>query len=42
MLLEFIAGLENLINAIINSPFRGILLSVVTILTLLIVKAISG
>ena len=42
MLVQFIANLENFINAIINSPFRGILLSVVTIATLLIVKAISG
>ncbi len=42
MLLDFITSLENLINAIINSPFRGILLSVVTIVTLLIVKSISG
>ena len=29
-------------NAIINSPFRGILLSIATIVTLLIVKSISG
>ena len=42
MFLEFIARLEDIINAIINSPFKGILLSVITIVTLLIVKAISG
>ncbi len=42
MLLEFTESLGNLINAIINSPFKGILLSVITIAVLLIVKAISG
>ena len=42
MFLEFIARLEDIINAIINSPFKGILLSVITIVALLIVKAISG
>ncbi|MDE0011868.1 MAG: mechanosensitive ion channel family protein [Candidatus Poribacteria bacterium] len=40
--MEFIQRLEDIINAIINSPFRGILLSVVTIVTLLIIKSISG
>ena len=42
MLLEFIERLGDFINAIINSPFKGILLSVITIATLLILKAISG
>ncbi len=42
MFLESIARLEDIINAIINSPFKGILLSVITIATLLIIKAISG
>jgi len=42
MFLEFIARLEDIINAIINSPFKGILLSAITIVSLLIVKAISG
>ncbi len=42
MFLEFIENLESVINAIINSPFKGILLSAITIVTLLIVKSISG
>ena len=42
MFLESIARLEDIINAIINSPFKGILLSAITIVTLLIIKAISG
>ncbi len=42
MFLESIERLEDIINAIINSPFKGILLSVITIATLLIIKAISG
>lgn len=42
MFLESIARLEEIINVIINSPFKGILLSVVTIVSLLIIKAISG
>ena len=42
MFLDFIENLGTLINAIINSPFKGILLSATTIVTLLIIKAISG
>ena len=42
MFLEAIARLEVIINAIINSPFKGILLSAITIVTLLVIKAISG
>ena len=42
MLLDFIESLGTLIDAVINSPFKGILLSATTIVTLLIVKAISG
>ena len=42
MFLESIERLESIINAIINSPFKGILLSATTIATLLILKAISG
>ena len=42
MFLDFIAWLESVLNAIVNSPFKGILLSIVTIATLLILKAILG
>ena len=42
MFLEFIKRLGVVINAIINSPFKGILLGVTTIATLLILKAILG
>ena len=42
MFLEFIVRLESIINAIINSPFKGILLSVTTIVALLILKAVLG
>ena len=42
MFLEFIERLGDLINTVINSPFKGILLSVTTIGILLVLKAISG
>ena len=42
MFVETVERAAELLTAIINSPFRGILLSVVTIATLLIVKSISG
>ena len=42
MFVETIARVAEFLTAVINSPFRGILLSVITIATLLIVKSISG
>ncbi len=42
MFADVIASLENFISSIVNSPFRGIILSVFTISTLLIIKPISG
>ncbi len=42
MLLEFIDRLGSFIDTLINSPFRGILLSVVTIVSLLILKVSLG
>jgi hypothetical protein len=42
MLLEFIERLGVIINSVINSPLKGILLSVITIATLLILKVILG
>ena len=42
MFLEFIQRIGNFITTIINSPFRGILLSLTTIAILLILKAILG
>ncbi|MCY4569862.1 MAG: mechanosensitive ion channel family protein [Candidatus Poribacteria bacterium] len=42
MFLEFMQRIEDLITTVINSPFRGILLSIATIAILLILKAILG
>lgn len=42
MFLEFMQRVGDLITTVINSPFRGILLSVTTIVILLILKAILG
>lgn len=42
MFVEVIERVAEFLTAVINSPFRGILLSVVTIATLLIIKSISG
>lgn len=42
MFIEFIEWLGSTIDAIINSPFRGIILAIVTIVTLLILKAVLG
>ena len=42
MFLGFIERIGDLITIVINSPFRGILLSVATIVILLILKAILG
>ena len=42
MFLEFIERLGDFVTAVINSPFRGILLSVATIVILFILKAILG
>lgn len=42
MFLEFIERLGDFVTTVINSPFRGILLSVATIVILFILKAILG
>ena len=42
MFLEFIERVGDFITTVINSPFRGILLSITTIVILLILKAILG
>ena len=42
MFLEFMQRIGALITTVINSPFRGILLSIATIVILLILKAILG
>ena len=42
MFVETIERVAEFLTAVINSPFRGILLSVITIAILLIVKSISG
>lgn len=42
MFVETLQRAGELLTTIINSPFRGILLSVITIATLLILKSISG
>ena len=42
MFLEFMQRIGDLITTVINSPFRGILLSIATIAILLILKAILG
>ncbi|RKU27385.1 hypothetical protein C6497_11600 [Candidatus Poribacteria bacterium] len=42
MILDFLTQAGEVLNGIINSPFRGILLSIITIISLLILKTVSG
>ncbi len=42
VLIDFFNQLGDFINAIINSPFKGIILSAITITTLFILKAVLG